>query len=128
MGFTVETGDRLQVLDVTARVEEVVPDVDRGTCTVFVHHTTAALCVNEHEPRLVADLESFLRDVVPDEGWRHDELDGNADAHLRATLLGRHVTVPVRDGALDLGTWGAILLVECDGPRTRRLSVTTTNA
>ncbi len=56
-------------------------------------------------------------------GYRHDRLDGNADAHLRSILLGEHVTVPVEDGELALGTWQSILFVDCDGPRTRRVIV-----
>lgn len=55
--------------------------------------------------------------------WRHDELDGNAASHLRALLLGPGVTVPVRDGDLSLGRWQSVLLVECDGPRTRTVDV-----
>jgi secondary thiamine-phosphate synthase enzyme len=124
--FTVSTEERLTVLDVTDEVEHALPADASGTATIFVRHTTAAVTVQEAESRLLDDLESFLADVVPDEGHAHDGLDGNADSHLRATLLGPSVTVPVRDGELDLGTWQSILLVECDGPRERRCSVTVT--
>lgn len=121
----VDTDARLTTVDVTERVRGAIPD-DResGLCTAFVEHTTAALVVQENEPRLRGDVERFLSDLVPDEGHAHDELDGNADSHLRATLLGPSVTVPVVDGDLAMGTWQSILLVECDGPRTRRVSVT----
>ncbi|SDQ98372.1 secondary thiamine-phosphate synthase enzyme [Natronobacterium texcoconense] len=126
MEFPVETDSRLTTVDVTDRVAEAVPDdLESGTCTAFVRHTTSGLVVQENEPRLREDLESFLSDLVPDEGHAHDQLDGNADSHLRATLLGPDVTVPVEDGQLALGTWQSILLVECDGPRTRTVSVTT---
>lgn len=121
----VSTEERLELVDVTDRVEAAVPDdVEAGTCTVFSRHTTAAVAIQEAEPRLVSDLESFLADLVPDEGHRHDQLDGNADSHLRATLLGPDATVPVSDGSLALGTWQSVFLVECDGPRTRELVVT----
>ncbi|WP_255191465.1 secondary thiamine-phosphate synthase enzyme YjbQ [Natronobeatus ordinarius] len=125
MRFTVDTEARLTTVDVTDRVSSAVPDdLESGLLTAFVEHTTAALVVQENEPRLRGDLENFLSDLVPDEGHAHDELDGNADSHLRATLLGPSVTIPVEDGALATGTWQSILLVECDGPRTRRVSVT----
>ena len=125
MRFTVDTEARLTTVDVTDRVASAVPDdLESGLCTAFVEHTTAALVVQENEPRLRGDLENFLSDLVPDEGHAHDELDDNADSHLRATLLGPSVTIPVEDGALATGTWQSILLVECDGPRTRRVSVT----
>ena len=65
---------------------------------------------------------------VSTEGWRHDALDGNADAHLRSSLLGRSVSIPVRDGELALGTRQSVLLVECDGPRDRSLSTTVAEA
>ncbi|MFW6164308.1 MAG: secondary thiamine-phosphate synthase enzyme YjbQ [Planctomycetota bacterium] len=99
-------------------------DVETGLCTVFVEHTTAAIGVNENERRLRADTEAFLSELVPDSGHRHDELDDNADAHLRATLVGPGETIPVRDGRLALGTWQSILLYDFDGPRRRMVSVT----
>ncbi|EMA29416.1 secondary thiamine-phosphate synthase enzyme YjbQ [Halobiforma nitratireducens] len=124
--LSVETDARLTTVDVTDRIAAAVPDdVSSGTCTVFVEHTTAGLVVQENEPRLREDLESFFADLVPDDGHSHDQLDGNADSHLRATVFGPSVTVPIRDGDLGLGTWQSILLVECDGPRTRTVSVTT---
>jgi secondary thiamine-phosphate synthase enzyme len=121
--FEVSTDRRLQVLDVTDRVADRVTADATGTCTVVVRHTTCGVVVNEAESRLLGDVETFLRETVPDEGWAHDELDGNADSHLRALLLGPSETLPVTDGSLDLGTWQSVLLVECDGPRTRTVEV-----
>ncbi|MFC7154538.1 secondary thiamine-phosphate synthase enzyme YjbQ [Halomarina halobia] len=128
MEFTVETDARTQVVDVTDRVAGAVPSDATGVCTVFVRHTTAGVVVNEAESRLLDDVVGFLGDAVADDGWRHDELDGNADAHLRALLLGPSVTVPVADGRLALGRWQSVLLVECDGPRSRRVTVTATRS
>ena len=121
--FTVETERRTQAVDVTDRVEAALPGDADGTATVFVRHTTAGVTVNEAESKLLEDVESFLGGVVEDDGWAHDSLDGNADSHLRAMLVGPSVTVPVAAGSLDLGTWQSVLLVECDGPRSRRVSV-----
>ncbi|SEV95745.1 secondary thiamine-phosphate synthase enzyme YjbQ [Natrinema salifodinae] len=126
MEFTVETDAELTTVDVTDRIAAAVPDdCESGTCTVFVRHTTAGVVVQEDEPRLRGDLESFLRELVPDEGHAHDELDGNADSHLRAALIGSDVTIPIEDGDLALGTWQSVMVVECDGPRTRTVTVTT---
>jgi secondary thiamine-phosphate synthase enzyme len=122
--FAVETDERLTTVDVTDRVAAAVPAGVDGACTAFVRHTTAALVVNEAEDRLLGDVESFLSETVSDGGWDHDRIDDNADAHLRALLLGPGVTVPVEDGELALGTWQSVLLVECDGPRTREVAVT----
>ena len=121
--FTVETERQTHAVDVTDRVEESVPANADGTATVFVQHTTAGVTVNEAESNLLGDVEAFLEDSVDDHGWDHDRLDGNADSHLRALLVGPSVTIPVTDGNLDLGTWQSVLLVECDGPRSRTVSV-----
>ena len=126
--FDVTTDDRLAVVDVTEEVEAAVTGDVSGTATVFVEHTTAAVTVNEAESRLLGDFEQALAGLVPDEGWAHDALDGNADSHVRAMLIGPSVTVPVRSGSLALGTWQSVLLLECDGPRTRTISVTVTPA
>lgn len=127
MTIRVETDDRVAVVDVTDAVADAVPDaVAEGICTVFVPHTTAGVVVNERERGLLADVERTLERLVPrGEGYDHDAVDDNADAHLRAMLLGESVAVPVSDGDLALGTWQSVLLVECDGPRTRRLDVQT---
>jgi secondary thiamine-phosphate synthase enzyme len=121
--FTVDTDRRLQVLDITDRIESSLPADADGTVTVFSRHTTAGVAINEPESRLLGDFETFLDGIVDDEDWNHDRLDGNADAHLRTLLVGASKTVPVTDGALDLGTWQSVLLVECDGPRTRTVDV-----
>lgn len=121
----VDTDESIDVVDVTERVRNEIPPETKGVCTVFVRHTTAGLVLQEAEDRLLADIAELAEGLVADEGWRHDRLDGNADAHLRATLLGSDLSVPVRDGDLALGSWQSILLVECDGPRTRTVTVTT---
>jgi secondary thiamine-phosphate synthase enzyme len=123
--FDVRTDRRLEVIDVTDRVQSALPSDYAGVCTVFSRHTTTGVCINEAESRLLSDIEHVLGAVVSDSGWEHDELDGNADSHLRALLVGNGPSIPVVDGRLDLGRWQSVLLVECDGPRTRTLTVAT---
>jgi secondary thiamine-phosphate synthase enzyme len=124
MALRVQTDDRIDVVDVTEQVATELPPVERGICTVFVNHTTAAVSINEAEPRLIDDIAQFVDELSAPNGWEHDALDNNAEAHLRSSLLGRSVTIPVRGGELALGTWQSVLLIECDGPRERSLSVT----
>ncbi|MDZ7730775.1 MAG: secondary thiamine-phosphate synthase enzyme YjbQ [Natrialbaceae archaeon] len=122
----VSTPGRQAIVDITDEIDSRLPAaVDDGVCTVFVKHTTAALIVQEAESRLLDDIDRFLTDLVPESGHAHDEIDDNAAAHLRATVLGPAVTVPIEAGSIDLGTWQSILLVELDGPRTRTVTVTT---
>ncbi|WP_135852754.1 secondary thiamine-phosphate synthase enzyme YjbQ [Halorussus salinus] len=126
--FRVETEERTQLVDVTERVAEAVPDDATGVCTVFVRHTTAGVVLQEAESGLVEDIEEFVADLAPSDGdYRHDRIDDNADAHLRATVLGESVSVPVENGELALGTWQSVLFVECDGPRTRQVDVVVTS-
>ncbi|ADQ68614.1 YjbQ family protein [Halogeometricum borinquense] len=130
MALEVQTGQRVEVVDVTSDVAATVPDdLDTGVCTVFVPHTTAGIIVNEHERRLMSDLERLLEHLAPrGDDYAHDEIDDNADAHMRAALLGSSVSIPVENGELGLGTWQSVMFAECDGPRTRELRVTTTPA
>ncbi|WP_340099215.1 secondary thiamine-phosphate synthase enzyme YjbQ [Salinibaculum salinum] len=121
--FTVSTDDRLTVVNITDRVEEELSADASGTATVFVEHTTAAIVVNEAEQRLLSDFEDALAELVQDEGWAHDDIDDNADSHIRSLLLGPGETIPVEDGQVALGTWQSVLLVECDGPRERTVRV-----
>jgi secondary thiamine-phosphate synthase enzyme len=121
--LSIRTDERLQIRDITEQVRSVVPDDADGAVTVFSRHTTTGVTINEAEDRLLDDLEEFLSNLVIDEGWAHDEIDDNADSHLRASLIGPSETVPVVDGTLQLGTWQSVLLVECDGPRSRTVVV-----
>ena len=121
--ITIETEDRTQCIDITDRVAATLPDDADGVCTVFSQHTTMGVVVNEAESRLLDDLAVALDRLVPNDGWQHDEIDDNADSHVRAMLVGESATVPVADGDLQLGRWQSILAVECDGPRSRTLTI-----
>ena len=124
MPIEIATSERVEVVDVTQQVASEIPDDADGIATVFVQHTTAGITVNEAESRLLGDVEDSLAELVPEDGgWAHDAIDDNADSHLRAMLVGNGPTIPVEDGDLMLGTWQSVLLVECDGPRTRRVQV-----
>ncbi len=125
--FTVSTSDTYEVVDITDRVAEIVADAgfDDGICSVYVPHATAAVVINENaDPNIGTDLHDALAKLIPEGVWRHDRIDSNGAAHIKASILGPGETVPVRDGRLVLGTWQAIMLVDFDGPRKRRVVVT----
>jgi len=121
----VPTGARIQVLDITGTVaaELAKTGVKCGICYVYIPHTTAGLTINENaNPDVARDILAGLARLVPATGdYRHTE--GNSDAHIKASLMGFYVMVPVIDGRLALGTWQAIYFCEFDGPRPRRLLV-----
>lgn len=127
MELRVRTEKKYQVLDLTKQVAEVVhaAQVREGLCCVYVPHATAAIIINENDdPQIGDDLLDALDKLIPEGIWRHDRIDSNGAAHLKASLLGPGETIPVLDGRLALGTWQAIMLVELDGPRDRRVVVT----
>lgn len=122
----IRTTAKRELIDLTALVAEVVTraGVDEALCSVYVPHATAAIVVNENDdPNVCVDVLDALDRLVPDGIWRHDRIDGNAAAHIQATILGPGETIPVRQGRLLLGRWQAIMLVELDGPRQRTIHV-----
>ncbi len=123
--LAVHTSQRIELIDVTHRVAELVNEdgVEEGVCLVYVPHTTAAVTVNENaDPSVRRDLIMKLNQLVPaDDAYTHAE--GNSDAHVKSTLVGCSEVIPVRDGQLVLGTWQGIYFCEFDGPRQRRLMV-----
>ena len=125
----VRTERRTQLLDITRDVQGTFDGSAQGSAAlVYVPHTTAGVTINEKiDPELLVDFEMALAEIVEDGWeWRHDDADGpNAPAHLRASLVGPQVLVPLRDGDLALGTYQGIFFCEFDGPRTRKVYVTT---
>lgn len=95
--------------------------IRNGICLVFVPHATAAIIANEYEPRIVADYIELVKQLFkPEYPWKHNSIDNNAHAHLASAIIGPSRIFPVKDGRLVRGTWQEILLIELDGPRSRR--------
>lgn len=121
----VRTARREQFADITQEVQRVVTGMglESGAVVVFCPHTTAGVTINENaDPDVARDMLDGLRRLVPCEaGWSHCE--GNSDAHIKASLLGSSVLVPVEGGRLALGTWQGIYLAEFDGPRNRTVTI-----
>ncbi len=119
----VKTSKRVEIVDITDLVEEFIANVNgSGLLLVKVPHTTAAITVNEAEPGLLEDIAEALLKIAPVEyPWRHNRIDNNAHAHIASSLIGDSRIIPVVNGKLELGTWQRVLLVELDGPRSRRV-------
>jgi secondary thiamine-phosphate synthase enzyme len=117
------TERRTQLVDITREVLAAIAGASGSAVAVFVPHTTAGVTINEHaDPAVARDLESALQRMVEDGWpWEHREPgEENAPAHVRASLMGPSVFVPLReDGSLALGTWQGIFFCEFDGPRER---------
>ncbi len=119
---TIKTSSRVEFQDITATIKEFVrkEQADAASVMLFVPHTTAAVTVNEGaDPYVLTDLAAQLEKMVPRVGgYSHSE--GNSDAHIKASLIGSSLHLPVRDGKIMLGFWQAVFFAEFDGPRERR--------
>ena len=122
------TERKTQLLDITAGVREALgSDAEGSAALIYVPHTTAGVVINEKiDPDLLTDFEMALEGIVDDGwSWKHVDADGpNAPSHVRASVVGPQVLVPLKDGELALGTYQGIFFCEFDGPRTRKVLVT----
>ncbi len=119
--FFVETKKRVEVVDITDEVGEKI-EKNAKACLIFVPHATAAVIINECEPNIKSDYEKFYSELAKGE-WRHNKIDNNAEAHLLSSLVKPFALVPCENGKLALGAWQRVMLLELDGPRRRRISV-----
>lgn len=121
-----ETRARRELVNITARLEAAVAKsgVKEGLCLVSAMHITAAIWVNDEETGLKQDLMEWLDKLAPAGDYRHHATgEDNADAHLKRTLVGHQVTLPVTAGKLDLGPWEQVFYAEFDGMRKKRVVV-----
>ncbi len=120
--FSVSTSKAVEVIDITGEVEKRLGDGE--ACLVFTPHATAAIILNEFEPNIKSDYEEFFSRIAKG-NWKHNAIDNNAEAHLLSALISPSILIPLKNGRLDVGTWQSIMLVELDGPRTRKIIVKT---
>jgi len=125
VSVALSTRQHSQLLDITAEVQRAVSasGIQDGLAVVYCPHTTAGLTINEHaDPSVATDILDTLEKLVP---WRasYRHTEGNAAAHVKSSLLGHALLVPVEGGRLALGTWQGIFFCEFDGPRSRRVLV-----
>lgn len=122
------TGGNDEVVNLTQDVLNAVEKIKlrEGLVTVFATGSTAAVTTIEYETGLEADIKTFLRDIVPAGDWRHNATwgDGNGHSHIRASLIGPSLTIPVTDGKPVLGTWQQVVYIDNDiRSRSRRVII-----
>lgn len=125
--FELKTDEKTEIIDVTSQIKYIVgkSSIKTGIVNIYSKHSTSGVFVNENEPGLIEDFKQTLQTIIKtDSNYKHDNIDNNADSHLRSFLIGNSVTLPLDDGDIDLGTWQSIFFVELDGPRTRNVTVT----
>ena len=124
--ITISTKRDKQVIDITTRIHEflVKSEINEGLCSIFVTHTTAAITTGEAIEGTDEDLMETLERMIPRINFRHAHDPSHAPDHMISSIIGASLTVPVRGGKMQLGTWQRVLLIECNGPRDRQIVLT----
>ena len=122
---SIKTHSRSEFIDITQAVSEIVQksETREGMCYVYIPHTTAGVTINENaDPSVRKDILNKLDNIVPWNGnYTHGE--GNSAAHIKSTLVGSSVSIPISEGRLIRGTWQGIYFCEFDGPRNREVFI-----
>jgi len=127
--FRVKTPEREVLLEITNEIKQIVKNsnINEGTCSVFVPHTTAGITINENADRSVMkDVANYLNKLIPKGeglGYSFKHSEGNSDAHIKCLLTGNSINILIHKGKLMLGTWQGIMFAEYDGPRNRKVFV-----
>ncbi|MFQ6676041.1 MAG: secondary thiamine-phosphate synthase enzyme YjbQ [Fidelibacterota bacterium] len=123
MSLSVSTRFRADFVDITSRVQQEVSasGVEEGMIVLYVPHTTCGITINESaDPAVAEDIKGQLATLVP-QGAAYRHREGNADSHIKTSMVGSSETVFIEKGQLVLGTWQGIFLADFDGPRTRKV-------
>jgi len=114
-----------QMIDISNQVENLIPEgIKDAVCHIFCLHTTAGLTINENaDPDVKHDIIMALEAIVPTVGREYKHAEGNSSAHIKSSLFGVSLAVPVVNGKLSLGQWQGIYFCEFDGPRSRQVHV-----
>ena len=123
--INVKTHKRNELVDVTDELQKIVSKskIKNGYCIVYCPHTTAAVTINENaDPSVKTDIVNTLNKLIP-EGAGYSHAEGNADSHVKSTLVGCSELILIENGELVLGTWQGVMFAEFDGPRNRKLLV-----
>jgi len=127
--YTVHTGTREELKNITSLISRFLKEnsLTDGICHIFIPHTTCGVTINENaDPDVKRDMIMELAKIVPfTDGYRH--MEGNSDAHIKASMMGFSASIPVTGGSPALGTWQGIYLCEFDGPRTRKVRLSFTS-
>jgi len=121
----VKSRKRNETIDITSGIQEAInkENIQSGHVIVYVPHTTAGITINEGaDPSVQRDIIETLKKIIPEDGDYH-HIEGNSDAHIKASLLGSSITVLVENKRLVLGAWQHIFFYEGDGPRNRKVYI-----
>lgn len=118
-----KTNSRSEIIDITDKIQKVISDskIKSAICILYVPHTTAGIIVNEnYDPSVRADILDYLEKIAP-AAARYKHTEGNADSHIKTSMVGSSSTLVIEEGKVLLGSWQGIMFCEFDGPRNRKL-------
>ncbi len=124
---TVTTDRHQQLVDVTEQLKAIAKQhPEAALMAIYSRGATAAVMIQENwDPNICTDIITCLSELVPTGRWLHDRVDGNADAHIKAGIVGPSETIPVENGEMMLSTWQNVFFCDFDGPRSSRELVVT---
>ena len=121
--LSIPTKQRTNFVDITSRIKKEVANsgINEGIVMVYVPHTTCGITINENaDPSVTRDVQMQLEKIAPyNAGYHH--MEGNADSHIKTSIVGSSETIFIENGKLVLGTWQGIFLCDFDGPRSRKV-------
>jgi secondary thiamine-phosphate synthase enzyme len=123
--FELSTHKRTEFVDITDKIKEIIKksNVKDGIAIIYIPHTTAAIIINEnYDPSVTEDITTTLNRLIP-HSQQYAHTEGNADAHIKASIIGSTRTVFIENGEMVFGTWQGIFFCEFDGPRRRKVHV-----
>lgn len=126
MQFILKTEKREEIIDITKQIRALVYrySIKEGICHIFIPHATAAVTINENcDKKVNEDFLNVLEKIASKGQWKHDLVDGNGDAHIKASIIGPSISIPVQNNRLLLGKWQGIMFCEFDGPKERTIFV-----
>ncbi len=121
----IKTTSRSEIIDITDKIQKVISDskIKSGICIIYIPHTTAGIIVNEnYDPSVRIDILEALEKIAPLSA-RYKHTEGNADSHIKTSVVGSSVNLLIEEGQILLGSWQGIMFCEFDGPRNRKLVV-----
>lgn len=124
MQIEIKTSQREELIDITnlVRGELKKSGINEGILHLFTPHATCGLTINENaDKNIPKDISNFLNRLVEKGKWMHDKIDNNADAHIKTSLIGNSVFIPIENNELCLGEWQDVFLCEFDGERRRKI-------
>ncbi len=126
MDIIVTTRSKKEIIDITDTIEGELSKqkIKNGVCILFVKHTTACITTADLDPGTDLDMLDAFEAIMPKLNYRHPHNPSHVPDHILSSIIGPSVTIPVKNGQLDLGTWQRVVLIELDGPRERSIAVT----